>query len=190
MTLPATEIDGLRTALRAACAFYCLQSRSVVGRTRTAPRATLAQLQPPGSEERWRGLQAAADVSLVALLAETAARAEAEAAVKAEAEAAARALAVQRAKAAAVVAAAAAAVRAEAEAVATAAAIAAVIAAAAQESLEGSAAAPDDLCREVAACSLSGEASTLQGAAPSPPLAALAAAEDEWVLVHAEEAGP
>ena len=182
MTLPATEIDGLRTALRAACAFYCLQSRSVVGRTRTAPRATLAQLQPPGSEERWRGLQAAADVSLVALLAETAARAEAEAA--------ARALAVQRAKAAAVVAAAAAAVRAEAEAVATAAAIAAVIAAAAQESLEGSAAAPDDLCREVAACSLSGEASTLQGAAPSPPLAALAAAEDEWVLVHAEEAGP
>ena len=188
MTLPATEIDGLRAALRAACAFYCLQSRSVVGRTRTAPRATLAQLQPPGSEERWRGLQAAADVSLVGLLAETAARAEAEAAIKAEAEAAARTLAAQRAKAATVAAAAAAAARAEAEAVATAAAIAAVIAAAAQESLEESAA-PEDLCREVAACSLSGGESALPGA-PLPPLAALAAAEDEWVLVHAEEAGP
>ena len=188
MTLPATAIDGLRAALRAACAFYCLQSRSVVGRTRTAPRATLAQLQPPGSEERWRGLQAAADVSLVSLLAETAARAEAEAAVKAEAEAAARALAAQRAKAAAAAAAAAAAVRAEAEAAATAAAIAAVIAVAAQEALEGTAA-PDDLCREVAACSLSSGETALQGA-PLPPLAALAVAEDEWVLVHTEEAGP
>ena len=56
-------------ALRAACQFYCLRAQSLApGRDRAAPRATVAQLLPPSSEDRWRGLQATAEVSLLALL--------------------------------------------------------------------------------------------------------------------------
>lgn len=69
LMLPAVESVGLRRAFRGACQFYCLRSQSVVGRSKTAPRATQAQLLPPGTEERWRGLMAASEVSLVELLA-------------------------------------------------------------------------------------------------------------------------
>ena len=69
LMLPAVESVGLRRAFRGACQFYCLRSQSVVGRCKTAPRATQAQLLPPGTAERWRGLMAASEVSLVELLA-------------------------------------------------------------------------------------------------------------------------
>lgn len=69
LMLPTVESVPLRRAFRGACQFYCLRSQSVVGRSKTAPRATRAQLLPPGTVERWRGLMAASEVSLVDLLA-------------------------------------------------------------------------------------------------------------------------
>ena len=64
--LRASHSDSRRRALHAACAFYFLKSWTVT--TRTGEPAVAARLVPPrrgsGSLQRWRGLLAAAQVSL------------------------------------------------------------------------------------------------------------------------------